>query len=63
MKPKLFGDFRDTVARNAVKDPTYAPYCGRCSTMERMRKIETFYWECRHCGAVHDIQDLSEEKK
>lgn len=42
MKPKLFGDFRDTVARNAEKDPSYAPYCGRCSTTERMRKIERF---------------------
>ncbi len=38
---------------NAEKDPAYAPYCLRCNTMARMKKIEPFYWRC-DCGAEHD---------
>lgn len=38
---------------NAEKDPSYAPYCLRCSTMKRMNKIEPFHWKC-DCGAEHD---------
>ncbi len=42
------------VRDNAIKDPTYAPYCMRCSTFDRMRKVETMYWRCARCGAQHD---------
>lgn len=41
------------IRRNAEKDPSYAPYCGRCDGLQRMRKIEPFLWD-HHCGAVHD---------
>ena len=55
MKPILFGDSRSFIAENAMKDPTYNPYCGRCSGLVRMVKVEPFYWKC-HCGAIHDIR-------
>ena len=44
---------RSIIYRNAEKDPNYCPYCMRCSGMQRMTKVEPFYW--RHsCGAEHD---------
>lgn len=51
------------VLRNAVKNPTYGPYCLRCSTMERMQKIEFLFWRCRHCQAVQDSRPTIEEQK
>lgn len=42
------------IRQNAENNPSYAPYCLRCSTWERMEKIEPFFWRCRHCGAQHD---------
>lgn len=38
---------------NAEKDPTYAPYCLRCRTMERMKIVERFLWRCA-CGNTCD---------
>lgn len=43
----------DQVRINAEKDPTYAPYCLRCRTMERMKIVEPFLWSCA-CGAICD---------
>lgn len=41
------------VVRNHHEDPRYAPYCMRCSGLQRMQLVEPFYW--RHkCGAEHD---------
>jgi hypothetical protein len=42
-----------TVKENALKDPTYCPYCLRCPSLVRMKKVEPLLWKC-HCGAVHD---------
>lgn len=44
------------VATNALKDPTYCPYCMRCSGAVRMSKVEHLYWR-HHCGAEHDERD------
>lgn len=41
---------------NADKDPDYCPYCMRCSSFIRMKKIEPFYWRCK-CGAEHDERE------
>lgn len=42
------------VRQNTEKDPNYAPYCLRCSTMKRMTKVKPFLWRCGQCGAIHD---------
>jgi len=44
------------IVENAIKDPTYAPYCGRCSGLHRMTRVEPFLWKHR-CGAIHDSRD------
>lgn len=44
---------KSIVRLNAEKDPGYNPYCGRCSGLVRMQKVETFLWK-HFCGAVHD---------
>lgn len=59
LKPVLFGNARDFIAENAMKDPSYNPYCGRCPGLVRMVKIEPFYWRCS-CGAIHDIRPSKE---
>lgn len=45
------------VRENALADPNYSPYCLRCSTMARMRKVEHMLWRCSKCGAVHDERE------
>lgn len=48
------GARKSLVLENAENDPSYAPYCLGCRTMERMEQVERFYWKCRHCGVTHD---------
>jgi hypothetical protein len=52
------------VRSNAEKDPTYCPYCMRCSGLVRMKKIEHLYWECvqKGCTAVHDEREGNENR-
>lgn len=45
------------IVDNHRKDPTYAPYCGRCSGLHRMKVIEPFLWK-HGCGAVHDERQV-----
>lgn len=45
---------KSQVRVNAEKDPTYCPYCMRCSGLIRMQKVEDFYWRCAVCRAEHD---------
>jgi len=33
----------------SVGDPGYLPYCGRCPSMRRMARKESFF-ECSACG-------------
>lgn len=55
--PKFTTTVRDKylslVESNYIKDPTYSPYCLRCSTMNRMEHTETG-WKCNHCPAICD---------
>lgn len=44
------------VKSNAIKDPSYCPYCMRCDGLVRMVKVCEFGWRCR-CGAQHDERD------
>lgn len=44
------------IRAKAEDDPSYAPYCLRCSSLARMTKVEDFYWVCQ-CGAKHDERD------
>jgi hypothetical protein len=44
------------ILTNAVEDSNYKPYCGRCTGLVRMQKIEPFYWRCT-CGAEHDERE------
>lgn len=44
------------IIKNVLKNSNYAPYCLRCDTMDRMRKVEPFLWRCR-CGAVGDDRE------
>ncbi len=46
------------IYENVIKDPNYAPYCGRCRCLVRMRKVEKLYWKCAKCPAVHDQRDF-----
>lgn len=46
--------YKSVVRLNAEADPTYSPYCLRCSTMARMQKIGEMVWRCTSCGAEHD---------
>ncbi|SDW93918.1 hypothetical protein [Lysobacter enzymogenes] len=41
------------VVANALRDPSYCPYCMRCSGFDRMRKVGLLHWR-HHCGAEHD---------
>lgn len=45
------------IADNHYKDPHYAPYCGRCPGIERMRVVEPFLWN-HYCGAIHDERQV-----
>lgn len=45
------------IVLNHIADPKYAPYCGRCSGLHRMKVIEPFLWE-HGCGAVHDERQV-----
>ena len=47
------------VRYNAENDPTYAPYCMRCTGLVRMVKVIPFFWSCR-CGAQHDERTREE---
>jgi hypothetical protein len=44
---------KSIIRQNAEKDPRYAPYCGPCPRLVRMKKVAPFYWRCA-CGAEHD---------
>jgi len=46
-----------TVTRNHAEDARYAPYCGRCKGLERMKQVESFHWK-HHCGAEHDERQV-----
>lgn len=46
----------DQIVENAIKDPTYCPYCMRCPGLVRMRKVDQFLWYCGRCGAIHDAR-------
>lgn len=41
------------VRENALRDPSYRPYCLRCRGLVRMRKVENMHWRCDVCGATH----------
>lgn len=45
------------IVRNHIADPNYAPYCGRCSGLHRMRVVEPFLWK-HSCGAIHDERQV-----
>ncbi len=45
-----------TVINNHIKDPHYCPYCMRCPSLHRMKKIAPFHWT-HHCGAVCDLRE------
>lgn len=45
------------IVLNHMADPNYAPYCGRCSGLHRMRVVEPFLWE-HICGAIHDERQV-----
>lgn len=45
------------IVLNHLADPTYAPYCMRCSGLHRMTVVAPFLWK-HGCGAVHDEQQV-----
>lgn len=54
---------REQVVVNAEKDPNYSPYCLRCSTMRRMRKLAHLYWTCAdNCGAIADYREYDSNR-
>lgn len=60
MKEKLIS--KDSIVKqNTIKDPNYNPYCGRCSGLIRMIKIEVLYWKCKQCGAEHDEREQNSD--
>jgi len=52
-----FTEGMSVIKHNALNDPSYAPYCGPCPTLVRMKKIEHLYWRCEFCGAEHDERE------
>lgn len=38
------------VRQNLLNDKNYAPYCGECRTMERM-KFNNDQFVCKHCNS------------
>jgi hypothetical protein len=50
------------IVLNHIADPKYAPYCGRCSGLVRMKVVAPFYWE-HSCGAVHDERHVLTAKQ
>jgi len=44
---------------NMRKDPKYAPYCMRCSGLQRMKRVAPTKAKCPRCGAVHEIEKPS----
>jgi hypothetical protein len=54
------GERKSQVRFNAERDPSYCPYCMRCTGLVRMRKVEDFYWRCG-CGAEHDERRAVEQ--
>ena len=51
INPSLAHD--QIIVKNAMENQDYAPYCGRCSGLHRMKKIATLLWK-HGCGAIHD---------
>lgn len=51
---------KSQVRINAEADPTYCPYCMRCSGLVRMQLVEAMLWRCS-CGAEHDERDIDVE--
>lgn len=51
---------KSQVRVNAERDPTYNPYCMRCSGLIRMQLVEKFYWRCAVCGAEHDEREVAD---
>jgi hypothetical protein len=47
---------KSIVRQNAEQNANYAPYCLKCTSFDRMKKIEAFYWRCP-CGAEHDERE------
>lgn len=47
------------IVHNHIIDPNYAPYCGRCTGLHRMKVVEPFLWN-HFCGAVHDERQVLE---
>ena len=45
------------IVDNHSEDPTYAPYCMRCSSFHRMTVVEPYLFKHR-CGAVHDERQV-----
>lgn len=45
------------IVLNYIADPSYAPYCGRCTGLYRMTLVEPFLWE-HGCGAIHDERQV-----
>lgn len=45
------------IVSNHRDDPAYAPYCGRCSGLYRMKVVEPFLWK-HACGAIHDERQV-----
>lgn len=45
------------IVLNHIADPKYAPYCGRCTGLFRMKVVEPFLWE-HGCGAIHDERQV-----
>lgn len=45
------------VVSNYANDPSYCPYCMRCSGLHRMKLVEPYLWR-HHCGAVHDERQV-----
>jgi hypothetical protein len=47
---------KSIVRMNAEQDPSYRPYCMRCTGLVRMKIQAPMLWKCS-CGAVHDERD------
>lgn len=47
---ELLADFAH---QNALKDPTYAPYCMICPGLKRAKIVAPFVWHC-DCGGTRD---------
>lgn len=52
---------KSQVVTNYEQDPTYCPYCLRCTGLQRMVLVAPYHWKCPKCPAQGDCREEHEQ--